>query len=723
MEKPQTDQANGSVASVGKFSFKKTKSDKLRQNLVLFSSLFGRNTTESALVDGFPLDQGFLPVEYIARALKRVGLKAKVIEMSINDISSSNLPLILLTKDLAGLVVVSITSDTATILDRDSGGQQTLTLSELNERYDGRAVLAKPEYIPDNRAEDFAQPKNKHWLKDALKSSWRTYLDVGVASFIANCLTIATALFALQVYDRVVPNQAFETLFVLVSGVVIAILLEFILRLLRTHLLDMTGKKLDLEMSSMLFSRVLQIRLSAKPKSTGAFSSQLREFESVREFFTASTASTVSDFPFILIFLLVISYLGGPIVWVPIIAIVLMLLPSLIMQGKLAKLSRENLREGAVKYGLMLEAIENLETVKTTGSEGRNLRLWNDLSTKLADDNIKLKRLSAWLQQGASTIQQLSYVSVVVVGVFLISKGALTIGGLIACTMLASRTISPVNQMAGVLVRWQHVKVVLEGLDDLMTAPVERPQGRLFARKDKLRGDYDIEGLKLFYSPDAPPALNIAKLHITAGSRVILLGANGMGKSSLLRVLSGLEDVSEGRLLIDNIAMSQLDPADRQREIGYLPQDVALFHGTLRENLLLNGDLLDDDILFEVLDAIGLGEAVRLNPLGLDLPILGNRSLSGGQRQAVGLARVILQDPSIVLLDEPTAAFDQAAEEKVINFLRVWLKGRTLIMSTHKRKLLVLGEKGVVLQNGSIHMEGSFEDLIQSQNSKMAKNG
>lgn len=722
MKKPQTDVDEISLERGGGFLFKKAKPDSFKQNLVLYSALFGRNTTESVLVDGFPLDNGFLSVEYIPRALKRVGLSAKVVKISINEISTASLPVILLTKDLAGLIVVSLNTDTVTVLDRGSGGKRQLNYSELDELYDGRVVLAKPEYIPDNRAENFAQPKNKHWLKDALKASWRTYLDVGIASFVANCLTIVTALFALQVYDRVVPNQAFETLFVLVSGVVIAIILELILRLLRTHLLDITGKKLDLEMSSLLFNRVLQIRLSAKPQSTGAFSSQLREFESVREFFTASTASTVSDFPFILIFLLVISYLGGPIVWVPVTAIVLMLLPSLIMQSKLAKLSRENLREGAVKYGLMLEVIENLETVKATGSQGRNLRLWNDLSTKLANDNLKLKQLSAWLQQSASTIQQLSYVSVVVVGVFLISKGALTIGGLIACTMLAARTISPVNQMAGVLVRWQHVKVVLEGLDGLMTAPVERPEGRMFARKNKLKGDYIIEGVKLFYSQDSPPALNIKKLHIKAGTKLILLGANGVGKSSLLRVLSGLEDVSEGRVLIDNIAMSQLDPADRQREIGYLPQDVSLFHGTLRENLLLSGNIYEDDVLFEVLDAIGLGDSVRLNPLGLDLPILGNRSLSGGQRQAVGLARLILQDPSIVLLDEPTAAFDQAAEEKVINFLKVWLIGRTLVMSTHKRKLLALGEKGVVLQGGRVHMEGSFDDLIKTQSSKTNEN-
>nr|WP_320134687.1 type I secretion system permease/ATPase [uncultured Amphritea sp.] len=700
-------------AASRRFKFKKVKKDKLRQSLVRYSALFGRNTTESELVDGFPLEEGRLPIEHISRALKRVGLSASVVAMDLNDLNEIHFPVVLLTNDNDGLILLELNQAAATVLENESGGKVELSIDQLQAVYSGIMIIGKPEYVADSRAENFAKAKQKHWLKDSLKACWPIYLEVGAASLVANCLTVATSLFALQVYDRVVPNDAFDTLFVLASGVVLAIVLDFVLRLLRTHLLDMTGKKLDLELSSALFNRVLQIRLSAKPRSTGAFSSQLREFESVREFFTASTASTISDFPFILLFLLLIGYLGGPIVWVPLAAIVLMLLPSLLMQGKLASLSRENIREGAVKYGLMLEVIENLESVKAIKAEGRNLRLWDNLSNKLASDNIKLRRLSSFLHQGSSMIQQLCYVAVVVVGVYLISSGELTIGGLIACTMLASRTIAPVNQMTGVLVRWQHVKVALEGLDDLMKAPIERPLGRQFARKETLQGEYQLEGVKLYYNPDAPPALNITKLHIPAGSRVILLGSNGAGKSTLLRVLSGLEDIQEGTFLLDHIAMSQLDPADRQKNIGYLPQDVALFHGTLRENLLLSGHIYDDDVLYEVLDAIGLGTAVRAHPQGLDLPILSNRSLSGGQRQAVGLARLILQDPKIVLLDEPTAAFDQSTEESVIRFLQTWLKGRTLIMATHKRKMLVLGDRGIVLNNGKVHMDGAFEDLMK----------
>ncbi|WP_267894408.1 ABC transporter transmembrane domain-containing protein, partial [Pseudoalteromonas sp. T1lg10] len=300
---------------------------------------------------------------------------------------------------------------------------------------------------------------------------WSTYIDVGVASMFANILAVGTSLFALQVYDRVVPNDAFDTLFILTTGVVIAIVFDFILRVLRAYLLDVTGKKLDLELSSRLFSQVLFMRLKAKPQSTGAFSSQLKEFDSVREFFTSSTAATISDFPFILLFLLLIWYLGGPVVWVPIIAILLMLLPSLLMQGKLAALSREGLREGAVKQGLMIEVIENLETVKASHAESRNLFLWETLTKKQAADSVTFKSLSNRLSQGAAMVQQLGFIFVVVVGVYQISASEMTIGALIACTMLTSRTIAPVNQITGVLVRWQHVKVALEELDQIMQAP------------------------------------------------------------------------------------------------------------------------------------------------------------------------------------------------------------------------------------------------------------
>jgi len=703
-------------SSSSRFKFKKKSNDSIRLGLVTFCSLFDRSVTANELSDGFPLRNSQLPIDYIPRALSRVGLSARVVDIQIEELFDRLLPAMLLTESDSVVILLSIDgSEAQVMLPETNRGIEKLTLEQLKSIYTGVAVLAKPKLRKDNRAGNYAIKKGENWFKGPLKRCWPLYLEVAVASFIANLLVIATSLFSLQVYDRVVPNNAFDTLFILSIGVGIAIILDFSLRVLRAYLLDATGKKLDIQLSSKLFSRVMQIRLAAKPSSTGAFSSQIREFESVREFFTSSTAATISDFPFILIFLAIIGYIGGVVVWVPVVGIVLMLLPSLLMQGKLADYSRANLREGAVKHGLMLEVIDNLETVKTTQAEGRNLMLWEELSAQLAEENIKLKRISSFLTLGASMIQQFCYVGVVIVGVYQISHGNLTIGGLIACTMLASRTIAPVNQMAGVLVRWQHVKVALEGLNDLMNSPIERPEGRNFSRKPNIKGQYQADTLQFKYAEDGPVILNIKNLKVAAGSRVMLLGGNGAGKSSLLRILAGLIDASNGQLLLDNLAITQIDPADRNQAIGYLPQDIALFYGTLKDNLLLDGEAHSDEELYAALDAIGLGEAVREHPLGLDLPIHGQNSVSGGQRQAIGLIRIILQDPKVVLMDEPTSSFDQVSEEKVLAFLDKWLVGRTLIMSTHKRRMLAIGERGLVLKKGQIIMDGPLKDILANK--------
>jgi len=699
-----------------RFHFTKHKADKLRDGLVLYCSVFDRKVTSSELGDGYPLHDGKLTLEYVPRSLARVGLSARVVDIEITELFDRLLPALLLTDSGSTVLLVSLNDDQATVLLPETGkGEETLSIDQLNAIYTGTAVLAKTKYRKDDRAGNYAREEPEHWFKGPLKACWPAYAEVAVASFVANLLAIATSLFALQVYDRVVPNSAFDTLFVLASGVVLAIVIDFILRVLRAHLLDATGKKLDIQLSSQLFERVMQIRLSAKPASTGAFSSQIREFESVREFFTSSTAATISDFPFIAIFLGVIAYIGGTVVWVPIFAILLMLLPSLLMQRKLARLSRANLREGAIKHGLMLEVIDNLETVKTTRAEGRNLQIWEELSAQLAQENITLKRIHSFLTLGSGMIQQLCYVGVLIAGVFEISEGNLTIGGLIACTMLVSRTIAPVNQMTGVLVRWQHVKVALEGLDELMRSPIERAENRKFVRKTSLAGDYHLENIQFRYSQEAALILDIQTLNIEAGSRVMLLGCNGAGKSTLLRILAGLSDLTNGRVLLDNVNLSQIDPCDRRQGIGYLPQDIALFHGTLRDNLLLDGEEHSDQELLQALDAIGLGYTVRQHSLGLDLPIEGNGSVSGGQRQAIGLARIILQDPKVVLMDEPTAAFDQVSEEKVLIFLNQWLQGRTLIMSTHKRRMLTLGQRGIVLQQGKVVMDGPLKEILSKK--------
>jgi len=686
--------------------------DPLREGLVLLCGELGRQTSVAELGDGLPLVQGRLPIDMVARTLRRIDVTAKVDGHPLLALDSYLLPALLLLRDGQTLLLTRIADGQAQVrVPRAGGGEQMLPMDELEAIYSGTAIFAKCHYRPDGRAGQFAASDGEHWFFGTLKQFRRAYGEVALAAMMANLLAIGSALFAMQVYDRVVPNAAFDTLWILASGVVLAIMFETSLRLMRAHLLDTMGKKLDLKLSAQLFERVLNTRLAAKPPSLGAFSTQIREFETVREFFTASSAALISDLPFTLIFLLIITLIGGTVVFVPVVAILLMLTPGFLAQYKLGQLSRQNLREGAVKNSILLESIEHLETIKAARAEGRSLHLWESLTAQLAGTAMRTHTLAAALGYGAAMVQQLCYVGVIIFGVYRISVGEMTVGALVASSLLTARAIAPMAQVAGILGRWQHTRVALEGLDQLMAAPVERPQGKLFARTGKLTGHYRIEELRLQHG-DNPPVVDVTSLTIPAGGRVALLGGNGAGKSSLLRLLSGLGDPTSGRLLLDEISLGQIDPSDRRRAIGYLPQDVALLHGTLRDNLNLEGAALSDDDLFAALDGVGLGNFVRANPLGLDMPILGNGSFSGGQRQAVGLARVLLQDPSIVLLDEPTAFFDQGNENRVIEHMRSWLGNRTLIVTTHKRSLLSLVDRAVVLRHGKVIMDGPLDTIV-----------
>ena len=688
--------------------------DGLLEGLSLLASELGRPCTAAQLADGLPLEDGRLPRDQVRKAMRRAGMSARVLPMTVRAAPHGLLPALLLLRNGQTCVLASRDEATAVVLSPETGGgRQTVSLADLEEAHDGQIVFARPQYEGDQRAGAYARQAPGHWLHSVVAENWRAFLEVGVAAAFANLLAIASSLFAMQVYDRVVPTSNFGTLWVLASGVALAVGAELLFRLLRAHLLDVTGKRLDLQLSSRLFEQVMAIRLSAKPGSTGAFSSQVREFESVREFFTASTVAAISDAPFILFFIGVIALLGGPVALAPAAAVILMVAPAWMLQRKLGELSRANLREGAVKHGLLLETVDNLEAVKATRAEGRNLRLWDQLSAQLADSGARSRWISSTLSYSAAAAQQMAYVGAVVIGVYQIAGGHMTVGALVACSLLVSRAISPTAQFTGILARWQHIKVALEGLDQLMQAPVERPANRQFTRKPDVAGRYSLQSLEVRPAPEAAAILSIPRLDIKAGERVALIGGNGAGKSTLLRMLSGLGDPTGGSILLDDVSLSQIDPADRRAAIGYLPQDSVLFYGTLRENLTLDGARHGDGDLLEALDAVGLGPFVRAHPKGLDLPIIGSQAVSGGQRQAIALARLLLQDPRIVLMDEPTAAFDQVSERRAVETLEAWASGRTLVVATHRRAVLALADRVIALSSGRVAGDGPAESKLE----------
>lgn len=693
--------------------------DPLVLGLVELSRVHGVTASPARLTDGLPRAAGeALQAEHAALALRRINMSCRITREPLERLPEHSLPALLLLKDGTTVVLETLQGGKAgVIIPATGGGRAVWPIADLQARHDGRTIISKPIDIVSDRLGTSGR-EHRHWIIGPVLDNWAIYRDVVIASFMANLLAIGTALFSMQVYDRVVPNQAFDTLWILASGVGIAIVLEVALRIMRAGMIDISGRDLDLRLSAQLFDRVSTLRLAHQPKSTGVFANQVRDFATVREFFTSGTVTAVCDIPFVIIFIGVLAWLGGPVLAaVSILAVVLTVLPGLIMQRKLGRASRENTREAAALNGLLLETVSNLETVKAARAEGRLQRAYAQLNATMATTAVKTRSMTNVMTQIVAAVQKFAYAAVVIVGVYLINSGDLTVGGLIACTLLSSRTLSPMAQVAGLLSRWQLVRAAMEGLDNIMKLPVERPADRDYVRAPVIAGAYRLEQVEFRHDPDAAPVVAIPELAIQKGETIALLGGNGAGKSSLLRLLAGLTDPQSGAVLLDNLSLSQIDPIDRRRQIGYLPQNVALFQGTLRDNLLLDHGLHTDEELLAALDAVGLGTYVRRHARGLDLQIHSNANVSGGQKQAIGLARVILQDPAVVLLDEPTSAFDQVTEAKVIAFMREWLAGRTAVISTHKREVLGLTRRAIVMKDGHVARDG---DLLQILNAARA---
>ncbi|MFN3207458.1 MAG: type I secretion system permease/ATPase [Roseovarius sp.] len=692
--------------------------DPLVLGLLQLCRIQGVTTSSAQLTEGLPRQAGSqLSADLAPLALRRANMSCRTTREPLQSLPEHSFPVLVFLKGGRTVIVEAYREGKAkVILPESGGGRAVWTAEELDRLRDDRVLISKPIDIVSGRLDGKKEGRG-HWLLGPVWENFRIYRDVMIASMAANILAVATALFSMQVYDRVVPNNAMDTLWILASGVGIAIVLELILRLMRSSLVDVSGRDLDLRLSAQLFDKVANMRLINQPASTGVFANQVRDFGTVREFFTSNTVTAICDLPFVIIFLGVIWFIGGPIALVVLAGVILTVLPGLLMQKKLANASRENTREAAALNGLLLETITNLETVKAARAEGRLQRSHAQLTATMATTAVKTRNLTALMTQLVSTVQRLAYAGVVIVGVYLISAGELTVGSLIACTLLSTRAMSPMGQVAGLLAKWQQVRAAMEGLNEIMKLPVERPTDRHFVRATDMKGDYLIQDVVFRHDPQAPPVLAIPELRIGAGERIAMLGGNGAGKSTLLRLLAGLTDPQAGSVLVDNLALSQIDPIDRRRQIGYLPQSVALFQGTLRENLLLDHGLHSDAELLEALDAVGLGTFVRQHVRGLDLQIQSNANVSGGQRQSIGLARVLLQDPKLVLLDEPTSAFDHVTEAKVIAHLKDWLKGRTTIIATHKRELLGLTERALVLKDGRVARDG---DLLQILNSARA---
>ncbi|MDF1894219.1 type I secretion system permease/ATPase [Rahnella contaminans] len=647
---------------------------------------------------------------------KKLGLGRVTRDFHPNDLDPMSVPFIL-TLDNGRLGVVThldASGQCAVQFTEDQGLETTLTSEQLAERAKSITLLRPLHSIPDARVDNYIRPYKKNWFWDLALKDWRRYSDIMLASMIANVLALAGMLFSMQVYDRVVPSQSVPTLWVLFGGVMLAITFEFVMRMVRVHISDVVGKRADLRISDRVFGRALRIKNSARSKSTGSFISQIRELESVRELITSTTLSALSDLPFFLLFTVILWMIGGPLVFVVLLALPLLLIPGILIQKPLAKLANEGMRESAVRNASLVEAVESLEDIKLMRAEQRFQNQWNHCNEVSAEISMRQRFLTSLLMTWTQEVQSIVYAVVLLVGCYLVMQGDMTTGALVGTTILASRTIAPLAQISGVLSRWQQAKVARKGLDELMQRPIDQENGQKMVHKAQIAGEYALSDAVFYYDEEAKAVnLAISRLNIKPGEKIAILGKNGAGKSTLLQVLAGMQQVQQGQVVLDNVNIKQIDPADLRRDVALHNQHARLFFGSVHENITMGRPQATDEEIHEALFISGALAFVQQKEDGLNFLIHeGGVGLSGGQRQALLLARNIITQPQVLLLDEPTAWLDEISEWNLISQLSIWGKDKTLIIATHRLALLQLVDRIIVMDNGRISLDGNKEDIL-----------
>ena len=691
--------------------------DPLLHCLAALTRHWQRTQSLNALRAGLPLENNRLTPDLFVRAAERADLSARVVNKKLKKISPLTLPAVLLLKDRQACLLMALEKNglnARVIFPETGGGEAILELERLQERYSGQAIFARPQFRFDARSKEIAEIPGKNWFWGTLKRFTSLYAEAMLASLLINLFTLTSALFAMNVYDRVVPNNAIETLWVLAIGASIVYGFDFLIRVLRGYFLDVAGKKADVIMASTLFQQVSNVRMAAQPASSGALARNLLEFESLRDFFTSATLSTLIDLPFIFLFLWVIYFLAGPAVLAPAITVPLVLLVGLILQWPLAKVMLKAAKESSQKHAILVETISGMETIKTLGAEGNIQSKWEQVVGLTAQSGLQSRLLSALALNFSVFAQQMAYIGVVVYGVYLIEAGELTMGALIACSILTGRALAPLAQVAGLLVRFQQSMISLRTLNGIMALPIERPATTRYPHRSKLNGDIQLDQVTFHYPGQPAPALRELSIHIRSGERVAIIGRIGSGKSTLIKLILNLYQPNQGAVLLDGVDAQQIDPVDLRRNMGCVTQDSLLFFGTIRSNIIMGDPFAEDDAMLRAARQAGVDEFVNRHPHGFDR-VIGEqgKGLSGGQRQSVAIARALLPNPPILLMDEPTSAMDSGSEERFKTRMEAVMPGRTLILVTHKASLLSMVDRLIVMEEGKMLLDGPRNDVLQ----------
>lgn len=699
--------------------------DPLLDCLLEVCRLHGVASSRAALSAGLPLENGRLTLALAERAAQRAGLSTKLQRLRADRIDTATLPAILILRGSGACVLLGWTEegDARVLLPETGQGAVVMPRKDLARRHGGVVLFVRPHFRFDERTPEVRRTRSGHWFWSAIASQRGVYRDVLWAALLINLFALAFPIFTMNVYDRVVPNHAVETLWVLALGLLLVLLADLYMRSLRSHFVDEASARIDVQLSSSLMERVLGMRLEHRPQSVGSFAANLRGFETVRDFIASSTVTAMIDLPFALIFLAVMAWISPWMVLPVVTAFVLILVIGFILQHRLHELSESTYQASAQRNATLVEALTGIETIKTQAAEGVIQARWERVNLFLARTNVRMRALSSHASYGTQWLSQIVSLSVILIGVHLISQRELTMGALIACTTLASRALAPAGQIVGLLMQYQGARTALESLDRIMAQPVEREPGAAFLHRREIRGDIELRDVRFAYPGRDDPVLDGISLKIARGERVALIGRVGSGKTTIQKLMLGLYQPTSGAVLLDGIDLRQLDPADVRRNLGYVSQDVTLFYGSLRENITMGLPYADENAVLAAAETACLLDFVNRHPKGFDMPV-GERGelLSGGQRQSVGLARAVLHNAPLLLLDEPTSAMDFSTEAQVTKRVTEFAQGRTVVLVTHRTSMLALVDRVVVVDQGRIVADGPRDRILEAlQSGRIAR--
>ncbi len=704
--------------------------DALLESLVLFTKLYHKPFSAEALTAGLPIEPGSDAPELFSidnskalfsRAAEKAGLKSSLIKRPLEQISPLQLPMIILLSSNQGACILDSFSQDKTmakiVIPAEEPLEQWVAIDVLAEEYIGFGFMIKKAFEYSDKNSRTLHLNQKHWFWSTIKLSLPIYKDVLYASLLLNLFVLASPLFTMNVYDRVIPNNAIETLWVFAIGVGIVFIIDTFLKFSRTYLLETAAKKSDVIMSSIIFEKVLDLKMAHHPASVGSFASNIKDFDSIRSFLTNATMAAVIDLPFTVIFLLVIGYIGGMIVIIPVLTILLIIIYAFLIKKPLQESIESTHEASAKKNAILIEALNNIETLKTLGAVNQTQWNWEESTGEIAAKSLKSRLLSASIPTVTNFFIQLNTIMIVVFGVYLIRDFELSMGGLIAIVILTSRTVAPMGQVAALLTNYEETKTSYETLNEIISQPSERPSGKKFVEKPEFSGHIEFVNVNFTYPNTDIQVLKNVSFVINPKEHVAIIGRIGSGKSTIQKLILGLYEPDSGQILIDGIDIKQIDPADLRKNIGYVSQDIMLFRGTVKENITFRASHAGDAAVLNAAQISTTSEFIKKHPKGYEMPI-GERGqgLSGGQRQSIGIARAFLLDAPIMLMDEPSNAMDQMTESKLLENMALALREKTTLLVTQKMTLLALVERVIVMNEGRVFIDAPKEEaLLQLQ--------